>query len=156
MQRWIVIVALILALLGGGAVFGVWKYTQTRPDRSFLPLPFNAESSLEERQKTADDLRARLLTREILAGVARDCEIAREWKLPSEEAAVDALLKRAFVEAGEATLPNVGRVPTLNIGFRGIRSENQMLRNLSERLGQDLQKIFDAERPRQSPPPDEL
>lgn len=151
MQRWIVIIALVLALLGGGAVFGLWKYKQTRPDRVYLPLPFNSETTLEQRRKTADDLRARLLTREILAAVARDTDVAAVWKLGSEEAAIDELNKRAFVEAGEAPVPGGGRVPSLNIGFRGIRSENAMLRNLADRLGKDLQQMIEAEKAAHQP-----
>lgn len=146
MQRWIVIIALVLLLLGGGAVFGLWKFKQTRPDRIYVPLHFSTESTTEQRRQTADEMRSRLLTREILAAVARDTNVASAWNLGSEEAAVEELSKRAFVEVGEAPSPSGGRAPSLNVGFRGIRAENGMLRTLTDRLGEDLKKIIESER----------
>src|SRR5690349_4373443 len=61
MQRWIVLGALVLSLLGGGLMFGYWKHHQSRPDRQWVPLPFNVESTQEQRDASVEELRKALL-----------------------------------------------------------------------------------------------
>jgi hypothetical protein len=140
MQRWIALAALVLCLLGGGAVFGVWKYKQGLPDKRFVPLAFNPDSTEEQRQKSVQDMRERLLTDEILTGVVRDCDVEGKWKLPSEAAAVEELRKRVIIEAGETRIKGMP-VATLNIGFKGIAAEHDELNALAERLMKDVQRL---------------
>ncbi len=141
MQRWIALAALVLCLLAGGAVFGVWKYKQGLPDKRFVPLAFNPESTEEQRQKSVEEMRERLLTDEILVGVVRDCNVEGKWKLSSEQAAVDELRKRVILESGETLIKGIP-VPTLNIGFKGIAAEHNDLNILAERLMKDVQRLI--------------
>jgi hypothetical protein len=140
MQRWIVLGALVLTLLGGGAVFGIWKYKQGQPDRQFVPLAFNPESSQEQRERSVAQLRQALLTDAILTGIVRDTGIEAKWKLPSEQAAVEELRKRVILEAGETRLKGIPTA-TLNIGFKGIAAETHELKMLAERLMADVQRL---------------
>ena len=141
MQRWIVLGALLLTLLGGGSVFVYWKYKQGLPDRQYVPLAFNPESSEEQREKSVAELRQALLTDAVLTGIVRDTGIESKWKLGSEQAAVEELKKRVILEAGETRLKGIP-TPTLNIGFKGIAAETRDLQMLSERLMEDVQRLI--------------
>ena len=145
MQRWIVLAALVLCLLGGGSVYGYWKYKQNQPEKRWVPLPFNPEASEAQRLESVKMMRDRLLTDEILTGVVRDCDVQGKWELPSEEAAVEELRKRVFIDVGETFFKGVP-VATLNIGFKGKAGERSELDLLAERLMQDVKRFI-------APPP---
>jgi hypothetical protein len=147
MQRWIVLGALVLCLLGGGSVVGYWMYRQNQPDRRWVPLPFNPETTEQQRAASVSEMRERLLTDAVLTGVARDCDAQGRWDLPSEEAALAELKQRVFVEAGEMSFNGVP-AQTLNIGFRGKSGETDFLDRLSERLMEDVKRLI-------APPPPE-
>ena len=146
MQRWIVLGALVLSLLGGGLMFGYWKHHQSRPDRQWVPIPFNPESTQEQRDKSVEDLRKALLTDTVLTGIVRDCGIESKWKLQSEQAAVEELKRRVIIEAGETTLRGVPTA-TLNVGFKGNVGEQRELKMLAERMIEDVRRLIN-----QSPP----
>jgi hypothetical protein len=141
MQRWIVLGALVLSLLGGGLMFGYWKHHQSRPDKQWVPIPFNPESTQEQREKSVEDLRKALLTDTVLTGIVRDCNIESKWKLQSEHVAVEELKRRVIIEAGETTLKGVPTA-TLNIGFKGNVGEQRDLKALAERLIADVQRLI--------------
>ncbi len=146
MQRWIVLAALVLCLLGGGTVFGYWKYKQNLPDRRWVPLPFNPEASQEQRKQSVIEMRERLLTDTILTGVVRDCNVQGMWQLPTEESAVQELKNRVFVDEGEIVVNGVPAA-TLNIGFRGKIGERVILDQLSERLMEDVKRLIAPPQP---------
>lgn len=149
MQRWIALAAFVLVLIGGGGVFGYWKYKQGLPDKRFVPLAFNADSTEEQRAAEVAGMRERLLTDVVLTGVVRDCGIESKWDLPSEEAALEELRKRVVIEAGETRINGVP-TPTLNIGFTGIAAEQDVLNALAERLMEDVQRIIAPPKPADS------
>lgn len=141
MQRWIVAGVFVLCLLLGGGAFAYWKIKkQNTPDFSYVPLPFNPESTEEQRQKTVAQMKEKLLTPEILTQVARDCNITSKWELPSEEAAVEELKRRMIFEAGETKIKGIPTA-TLNIGFKGKVSEHDDLQALSQRMMEDVQRL---------------
>lgn len=141
MQRWIVLAALVLCLLGGGSVYGYWKYKQNLPEKRWVPLPFNPEASEAQRLESVKMMRDRLLTDDILTGVVRDCDVQGKWKLPSEEAAVEELRKRVFIDIGETIFKGIPTA-TLNIGFKGKAGERPELDLLAERLMQDVKRFI--------------
>ncbi len=147
MQRWIVLGALVLSLLGGGLMFGYWKVHQSRPDRQWVPIPFNPESTQEQRDKSVEELRKALLTDTVLTGIVRDCGIESKWKLASEQAAVEELKRRVIIEEGETAFKGIPTA-TLNIGFKGTVGEQPELRMLAERMIADVQRLVAP-----SPPP---
>ena len=140
MQRWIVLGALLLSLLGGGLMFGYWTHHQSRPDRQWVPIPFNPDSTEDQRDKSVEDLRKALLTDAVLTGIVRDCGIEWKWKLASEQAAVEELKQRVFIEKGESTFKGIPTA-TLNIGFKGIVREQSELKALAERMIADVQRL---------------
>ena len=145
MQRWIVLAALVLCLLGGGSVYGYWRYKQNLPDKRWVPLPFNAEVSKAQRLESVKMMRERLLTDEVLTGVVRDCDVQGKWELVSEEAAVEELRKRVFIEEGETLFKGIPAA-TLNIGFKGKVGESRELDLLAERMMEDVKRFI-------APPP---
>ncbi len=140
MQRWIVVGAVVLFLLGGGGVFAVWKIKQQHPDHQYMPLPFSEQSTEAQREASVTELRERLLTDAILTGVARDRGIVSKWNLPSESAAIVELRRRAILRSGTDQIGGVF-VDTLQIGFTGVVAEHDELKALSERLMADVQRL---------------
>jgi thymidylate synthase ThyX len=151
MQRWIVLGALVLSLLGGGLMFGYWKHHQNRPDRQWVPIPFNPESTEAQRDKSVEELRKALLTDTVLTGIVRDCGIEAKWKLQSEQAAVEELKRRVIIEKGETVLKGIPTA-TLNIGFKGVVGEQPELRSLAERMIADVQRLVTPSAPQRSTP----
>jgi len=141
MQRWIVLGALVLSLLGGGLMFGYWKHHQSRPDRQWVPIPFNPESTEAQRDKSVEELRKALLTETVLTGIVRDCGIESKWKLASEQAAVEEIKRRIIIEKGETVIKGIPTA-TLNIGFKGNVGEQPQLRMLAERVIADVQRLI--------------
>lgn len=152
MQRWIVLGALVLSILGGCLMYGYWKHHQSRPDRQWVPIPFNPESTQEQRDKSVEELRKALLTDTVLTGIVRDCGIESKWKLQSEHAAVEELKRRAIIEAGETTIKGIPTA-TLNIGFKGSVGEQPDLKALAERMIADVQRIITQSMPARPPEP---
>jgi hypothetical protein len=141
MQRWILVAALVLVLLGGGGIFAVWKIKQQHPDFSYVPLSFSAGFTEEQREASVVEMRERLLTDAILTGVVRDCGIVSKWGLPSESAAVAELRKRVILRSGTDQINGV-YTDTLQIGFEGVVSENDELQALSRRLMEDVARLI--------------
>lgn len=108
-----------------------------RPDRIWVPLQLNQEMTHEQHEEFATALREQLITDEILAAVAKDTGLQQRWPEASEQEIIADLHKRLIYEIGEYRYQ-----PSLNIGFRGIRRENQLLRDMTERLMKDLEKIM--------------
>ncbi|MEK7953123.1 hypothetical protein [Luteolibacter soli] len=145
MQRWIVLGALLLSLLGGGLMYGYWVKHQSRPDKQWIPIPFTPESTQEQRDKSVEELRKALLTDTVLTGIVRDCGIESKWHLESEQAAVEELKRRAIIERGETTIKGIPTA-TLNVGFTGNVGEQPQLKALAERMIADVQRLI-------APPP---
>lgn len=141
MQRWIVAGVLVLFLLGGGGIFGYWKIRQQQPDFQYIPLPFNSNSTAEQRETSEKQMRERLLTDAILTGLVRDCDIVSKWDLPSESAAVEELRRRAIVKVDKDKINEI-EVDALRIGFNGVVAEHAELQDLSQRLMQDVQRLI--------------
>lgn len=133
MQRWIVIAALVLCLVGAGGVAAMWNHRQNKPDMMYLQLPIDQKVAADARKQFIDDLRRKLLTPEVLAGVARDCGVQAKLKLGSEQETIAELQKRGFVEDEGVHL---------HVGFRGKRKEHDILAECSTRLGEDLKKLL--------------
>ena len=146
MQRWIIAGVVVLLLLAGGGLFVVRKIKLQGHDHQYLCLPFNANSTPEQRASSEKEMRERLLTDAILTGVARDCDIVSKWGLPSESAAVEELRRRAKIEAG---IDPINNVPTevLRVGFNGVVAEHKDLRALSQRLMEDVRRLIQPQQP---------
>lgn len=151
MQRWIVAGVLVLCLLLGGGAFAYWKVKQNSPDFSYVPLPFSPESTDEQRRQTVKEMKDKLLTKEILTQVVRDCNITSKWALASEEAAVEEIKRRVIFEAGETKVKGIPTA-TLNIGFKGKVSEHKDLVALAQRLMEDVQRLVASAKPQDAEP----
>jgi len=141
MQRWIVLAAVVLVLLGGLGIFGIWKIKQQHPDFSYIPLGFSENSTEEQREASVKEMQERLLTDTVLTSVVRDCGIVSKWGLPSESAAVAELRKRVILRSGTDQINGV-YTETLQIGFKGVVAEHQDLEALAKRLMEDVIRLI--------------
>ena len=149
MQRWIMIGGMVLMLGCVGLTGGfLWLKNEraNRPDRIWVPIPLNTGLSHEQHVEFAEHLHARLSTDEVLEPISIEMNLRELGQYPSEEAAVGDLRARLMCEVGEHNY-----APSLNIGFRGKRKEKQLLRDLTERLMVDFQKIARAPDPAETP-----
>ena len=141
MQRWIVVAALVLLVLGGAGIFAVWKIKQQHPDFCYIPLGFSETSTEGQREASVTEMRERLLTDAILTSVVRDCGIVSKWGLPSESAAVAELRQRMILRSGTDQIGGV-YTDTLQIGFKGTVSEHDDLQALAKRLMEDVARLI--------------
>ena len=146
MQRWIVIgvVAMILAM--GGAVAGYRVIKQNRPSPIWVPMPVNPELPGDKRDEIRKELKGKLKERGLLGNVVKDLGLAKAWGLASDEAAIDELSRRVFVDSGETITPT-GPVPTFNIGVTGKVKEKGLSEKIAMRLMDDVWKILGIDPP---------
>lgn len=141
MQRWIAMATLVLLLLGLGGGMLIWNHRRNRPDKVWVPLPFNPEAPEDARRSVVKQLDTELRKPSVLLGVAKDVQLATRLELPTEEAAADELAKRLFVETGTADTA-MGKVPSINIGVSGKSREHALLGQIAERLMKDVKRII--------------
>jgi hypothetical protein len=140
MQRWIILTAVVLVLLGGAGIFAIWKIKQQHPDFQYMPLKFDEHSTEEQREATVREMQERLLADTVLTSIVRDCGIVSKWGLPSESAAVEELRKRAILRSGTDQIEGV-YTDTLQIGFKGVVAEHEDLEALTKRLMEDVIRL---------------
>jgi hypothetical protein len=141
MQRWIILAAVVLVLLGGVGIFAIRKIKQQHPDFQYLPLEFSERSTEEQREATVKEMQERLLADTVLTSIVRDCGIVSKWGLPSESAAVDELRKRVILRSGTDQIKGV-YTDTLQIGFKGVVAEHEDLEALARRLMEDVNRLI--------------
>ncbi len=140
MQRWMMIAGIVFMLGLVGLTGGyVWLKNEraNRPDRIWVPIALNPELTHEQHETFAEELYEQLVTDEILASVASDLGLQQRWNHSSSETTVEELHERVFIEIGEHQ-----HMPSLNIGFTGIRRENELLREMTSRLIEDFQEMM--------------
>lgn len=141
MQRWI-IVGVLVAILGlGGSAFGLWTYKQSRPHPMYVPIPLKDEVPAEDRKKIAEELKTRLEDSALLLKISKDLNLATEWDLPSDEAAVEALKGKLIVESVEGDI-SVNKPPTLNVGLKGKKREKEFTTKVVDRLMTEVWPIL--------------
>lgn len=149
MQRWMMIGAMVVMLGCVGLMGGfMWLKNEraNRPDSIWVPVALNTELSYEQHHEFAEKLRENLSSDEILTKISKEMNLRELGQFPTEEAAVTDLRMRLMCEVGEHNY-----APSLNVGFRGVRREKQLLRDLTERLMQDFNAIVSPPDPSESP-----
>lgn len=140
MQRWIlwaVLGAAGLVVMFFGAKYAKREYDLRQPSKIWVPLPLRADLSMEDQKKLAEQIEVKLRTDAILRAVVADVGLQAKFKQPSEDAAVEELNRRLFVEVGNADTPK-GTVPSINIGVAGIGHESKLLGEASMRIVRDV------------------
>lgn len=140
MQRWMlwaVLAAVGMALLGGGAFYARKQYYANKPDKIWVPLPLRADLSMAEQKDLAEEVDADLRKDERLREIVADLGLKGKFNVADEDAAVKELDRRLFVEVGMADTPG-GRVPSINVGVRGISREKVLLHEMTERIINDV------------------
>lgn len=140
----------MMLMLGGGA-FAIHIYKQNRPHPVWVPLPINPELPGDKRREIAKDLKAKLDHPEVLIQVSKDLDLAKKWKMASDEAVADQLSKRLFVKVGEMA-SSMGNVPSINVGVSGKNKEKEDSEAISMRLMKDVWKILGIKPPQQKEP----
>lgn len=147
MQRWIVlgVVAVLMAVAGGGFALRVYKQNRSQP--IWVPLPINPELPVEKRGELAAQIKKSLLKPDVLIQVSKDLSLAQVMGLPNDEAGANEIAQRLFVDVGESAAPTGGTVPTINIGINGKRKETEVSGKIAMRLMQDVWKILGIKPP---------
>lgn len=140
-------VAMLLVLGGGG--FAYRTYKQNRPQPIWVPLPVNPDLPAEKRKEVAAELKKSLMKPEVLILVSKDLGLPKSFGLPTDEAAANEVARRMFVDVGEADAPTGGKVPSINIGIKGMRKDSDVSGKIAMRLMQDVWKILGIKPPAQ-------
>ena len=117
-----------------------------RPDRIWVPIPLNPEMTHDQHESFSSELREQLITDENFAALSADLGLQQRWNHATGQDTVDELHERLIYEVGEHQY-----APSLNIGFKGIRRENQLLRDMTGRLMEDLDAILKSNAPVNDP-----
>lgn len=137
MQRWIVMAVVALGLLIGGGGFAYWNYKQNLPHPVWVPLPLNPEVSEAKRDEIVKDLKAKLGTTESLTRISKDLNLAKRWRMASDEEVAGELGRRFFVETAET-----GKVLMIHVGVRGPRKDKGVSEEIATHLMKDVRKLF--------------
>lgn len=141
MQRWIALATVMLVLLGAGGYFVRREYNLNQPDRIWCPIPIEKMEEAD-RNGLSKQLHAEMRKPARLSAIVKDLQLAAKFQVASEEQAVAELEKRVFVELGMIDTPLGARLPSLNVGVKGIRRENALLREISARQMEDVKKLL--------------
>lgn len=133
-------------LLAGGGGFAYWSYKQNLPSPMWISIPMKHELPVEQREKIARELEAKIEEPGILNKVTQDLNLAAKWKLANGEAVTAELKKRIFVRVGEMTTP-AGKYPSMNVGVDGPRKEGSISKEIATRIMEDVWKILGIEPP---------
>jgi len=148
MQRWIAFGLVAMVLMMAGASYGEWEYRQSRPVPMWVPLPLNSELSEARRKEIVTQLKTELARHDRLEKISTDMNLAKEWSLPSPDAAADQLAKRIFVKLGDMETP-MGRVDAIHVGLKGTRRDKELSGKISMRLKDEVWDILGITPPKQ-------
>lgn len=143
MQRWIlwVILGIVgLGILGAGGIYAISEYRQSRPTPIWVPLQLQVDISTTEQSELAVDIDRKLRADGRLEKVVADLNLADRFDVANEGAALAELENRLFVEAGTAATPT-GTVPSINVGMRGKRREEELLSTIVTALTKQVWEI---------------
>lgn len=129
-----------------GGYFWLKNERANRPDRIWVPIPLNTELSHEQHLEFAEKLRDHLSGEEVLAKISIAVGHAQTGPFETEDAAIADLRVRLMCEVGEHHY-----APSLNVGFRGKRRENAMLKELTTKLMDELQVVLSESGQRANP-----
>jgi hypothetical protein len=139
MQRLIILAAIVLGLLVGGAGLVYMNIRKNRPHPVWVPLPLNPEITEAKQKDLAERLREVLDDPEVLRAVSRELKLGQEWELANVELCVKELRRRMFVRAGDMRGP-MGNVPAIHVGVDGMVREKELTGKIAMRLMQDVWK----------------
>ncbi len=130
-----------MVLMMAGAGYGLWEYRQNRPVPMWVPLPLNSELSDAKRKEIVTQLKTELAERDRLEKISAELDLAKEWSLPSPDAAADQLAKRIFVKLGDMETA-MGRVDAIHVGIKGTRRDKELSGKISMRLKDEVWDIL--------------
>lgn len=128
-------------LLVGGGGFAYWNHNRGRPHPVWVPLPLNPEFSDAKREEVAKEVKTKLNTKEILTRISKDLDLAKRWRMASDDEVAGELGRRLFVTVGEADSP-LGKVPLINIGVQGPEKDKGVSEEIAVHLIKDVKKLF--------------
>jgi len=148
MQRWIIAGVVLLVFTLGVGFIGIRVYKQNRPYPVWVPLPVNPELSGDKKLQFSKELKQKLGEHQYLLSLSKELELAKKWKLASNEEAADLVAARLFVKVGEADTPKGTKIPSINIGVNGKAKDKDVSNEIALRLHSDVRKILGADQER--------
>ena len=134
-RRTVIAFLVVLVLLMGGTLFGMWTWWQNRPLPSFMTLQMKSGADVTEQAK---QIKANLSEREFLLKVSKEVGLKTEWNLESDEAGAADIKSRLFVTAAGTTI---------SIGVAGKRKEKPVVDEIFSRLEKRVAKIIGMHAP---------
>lgn len=139
MQRWIILVSItILLALGGSAYYALRIYKENLPNPMWVPMPLNPELPVEKRKEAAEKIKEELLKPERLLQTSKDLDLPEKLGFTSHEQAASELGKIIFVDVGEADSAMGIKVPSINVGVKGKRKNQELSGKIAMRLMEDV------------------
>jgi hypothetical protein len=139
MQRLIILAAIVLGLLIGGAGLVYMNIRKDKPHPVWVPLPLNPEITEAKQRDLADRIREILDDPELLRTVSRELKLGEAWELANLELCVKELRRRMFVRPGDMSGP-MGTVPAIHVGVEGTVREKELTGKIAMRLMKDVWK----------------
>ena len=142
MQRWIIAGVVLLVFTFGAGFIGIRIYKQNRPYPVWVPLPVNSELSGEKKLQFSKELKQKLGEHSYLLSLSKDLELAKKWKIASNEEAANLVAARLFVKVGEADTSKGTKIPSINIGVNGKAKDKEISNEIALRLHRDVRKML--------------
>lgn len=137
----------MLLVLGGGG-FAYRTYKQNRPQPMWVPLPIDPNLPVEKRAEIASELKKSLMKPDLLIQVSKDLGLPKVLGVTTDEAAANEIAKRMFVDVGEIDSNGI-KAPSINIGIKGKRKDQEVSGKIAMRLMEDVWKILGIKPPPQ-------
>eukprot|EP00903_Cladosiphon_okamuranus_P003621 g3619.t1 len=96
---------------------------------------------MENQVAIAEEIDQKLRTDDILGGVVADLKLVEKFDVADENAAIEELGKRLFVEVGTADT-QMGPMPSVNVGMKGTRRDGELSREMTERVVKDVFRMI--------------
>jgi hypothetical protein len=126
---------MLVALVG--AKFVLDEYRANKPDKIWMPFTLSQDLLPEEHEAFVKKTDESLRKEKILKQVVIDTKLRDKLKLATDEEAIKDLNRRLFVELDSADTPQ-GSITIVNVGVKGIRRENKLLKDLCARIARDF------------------
>lgn len=137
-----IIGAVVLALVGGGGLYGFREYLRSKPAPRYVQIALQPDASVADQEKASKEIEEKLRNEDLLKRVVAEEDLQEAFELESEAAAVAELKERLFVKPGSTQNSMGGSLPSIDVGANGSGREREMLDRIAVRLSHETYRII--------------